>query len=54
MIREVAEETGLTPDDFRAQAGWSAAVMRPRVALIKMLEVDTSAEQLRRRILGRR
>jgi 8-oxo-dGTP pyrophosphatase MutT (NUDIX family) len=51
VVREIAEETGLTSDDYRAQDGWFAVVMRARVALLKLLHVDTSAEELRQRIL---
>jgi 8-oxo-dGTP pyrophosphatase MutT (NUDIX family) len=52
LRREVAEETGLTPDDFTAAPGWTAVFAGQRIALMKTLEVPLPAEELRRRILA--
>ena len=52
VVREVAEETGLTREDFNPQWGWRAVVEGPRIALFKILDVDASAVDLRTRILG--
>jgi 8-oxo-dGTP pyrophosphatase MutT (NUDIX family) len=51
VVREVAEETGLTSDDFNLQFGWHAVVAGPRIALFKQLDVDVAATDLRARIL---
>jgi 8-oxo-dGTP pyrophosphatase MutT (NUDIX family) len=52
LVRELAEETGLTADDVRVQPGWSAVPAGPRIALFKRLEVEISAAALRSRILA--
>jgi 8-oxo-dGTP pyrophosphatase MutT (NUDIX family) len=49
--REVAEETGLDPDDLAAQAGWYAVLAGARIALLKITQARDSAEALRSRIL---
>jgi 8-oxo-dGTP pyrophosphatase MutT (NUDIX family) len=51
VVREVAEETGLTPSDFISRFGWIAVVEGPRIALFKILDVDAAAVDLRARIL---
>jgi 8-oxo-dGTP pyrophosphatase MutT (NUDIX family) len=51
VAREVAEETGLTPNDFIPRFGWSAVVEGPRVALFKILDVNAAAVDVRARIL---
>jgi 8-oxo-dGTP pyrophosphatase MutT (NUDIX family) len=51
VAREVAEETGLASQDFAPQPGWYAALTGPRVALFKTLRVESSASDLRARIL---
>lgn len=51
VIREVAEETGLGPDDFVEQGGWHCVVDGSRIALMKVLQAHEPAEVLRRRIL---
>jgi 8-oxo-dGTP pyrophosphatase MutT (NUDIX family) len=50
VAREVAEETGLTPADYRADAHWDCVVSGPSVAMIRILHVDSSGEALRARI----
>ena len=56
VAREVEEETGLTPADYRAGAHWDCVVSGAAIAMIKVLNVDGSGEALRARIeanLGR-
>src|SRR5215471_18340572 len=52
VVREVAEETGLTPDNFAVLAGWHAVLMGPRIALFKLLQAKVPALDLRARILA--
>jgi 8-oxo-dGTP pyrophosphatase MutT (NUDIX family) len=56
VAREVEEETGLTPADYRASAHWDCVVSGAAIAMIRILNVDSSGEALRARIeanLGR-
>jgi len=48
--RELEEETGLTPADYRAGAHWDCVVAGAAVALIKTLDVAMPGEALRARI----
>ena len=48
--REVEEETGLTSADYRAGAHWDCVVSGAVVAMIRILEVDSSGEALQARI----
>ena len=41
VAREVAEETGLTAADYRADAHWDCVVSGASVAMIRILNVDT-------------
>jgi 8-oxo-dGTP pyrophosphatase MutT (NUDIX family) len=50
VAREVEEETGLTPADYRAVPHWDCVVAGAAVAMIRMLNVDVSGEALRARI----
>ena len=50
VAREVAEETGLSAADYRADAHWDCVVSGASVAMIRILHVDTSGEALRARI----
>ena len=50
VAREVEEETGLTPADYRAGAHWDCIVSGAAIAMIRMLDVDMSGEALRARI----
>jgi 8-oxo-dGTP pyrophosphatase MutT (NUDIX family) len=52
VAREVAEETGLRPEDVEAQAGWYTVSAGPRIALMKVLQARESATALRARILA--
>ena len=50
-VREVAEETGLTADDFAVDPGWHAVLAGPRIALMKTLRASLPADALRARVL---
>jgi 8-oxo-dGTP pyrophosphatase MutT (NUDIX family) len=50
VAREVAEETGLTAADYSAGAHWDCVVSGAAIAMIRILNVDTSGEALRARI----
>jgi hypothetical protein len=50
VAREVEEETGLTPADYRAGAHWDCVVSGAAIAMIRMLNVDVPGEELRARI----
>src|ERR1700688_2226439 len=50
VAREVEEETGLTPADYRAGSHWDCVVSDRAIAMIRMLNVDVSGEELRARI----
>ena len=50
VVREVAEETGLTAADYRADAHWDCVVSGAAVAMIRILNVDMPGEALRQRI----
>jgi 8-oxo-dGTP pyrophosphatase MutT (NUDIX family) len=50
ITREVAEETGLTPDDYAAEAGWHAVPAGRRIALIKILAAPATSADLGRKI----
>jgi 8-oxo-dGTP pyrophosphatase MutT (NUDIX family) len=50
VVREVAEETGLTSADYSADAQWHCVVSGAAIAMIRILNVDASGEALRARI----
>jgi 8-oxo-dGTP pyrophosphatase MutT (NUDIX family) len=50
VAREVAEETGLTSADYRADAHWDCIVSGAAIAMIRILHVDSSGDALRARI----
>lgn len=50
VAREVAEETGLTAADYRADAHWDCVVDGAAIAMIRILHVDSSGDALRARI----
>ena len=50
VVREVAEETGLTTADYRADAHWDCVVSGAAIAMIRILNVDGTGDALRRRI----
>ena len=50
VAREVEEETGLRPEEYRANAHWDCVVSGAVIAMIRILEVDVTGESLRARI----
>lgn len=50
--REMAEETGLGPDDYEAADHWVCVLTGPRLAMMKPLDAPEPAERLRGRILA--
>ena len=50
VAREVEEETGLMPSDYRADPVWHCVVAGAAIAMVKLLQVDGSGESLRARI----
>jgi 8-oxo-dGTP pyrophosphatase MutT (NUDIX family) len=50
VAREVEEETGLVPSDYRADPAWDCVVVGTSIAMMKLLHVDCSGEILRARI----
>jgi 8-oxo-dGTP pyrophosphatase MutT (NUDIX family) len=50
VARELEEETGLTPADYRADAYWDCVVSGAAIAMIRLLHVDGPAEAWRARI----
>jgi 8-oxo-dGTP pyrophosphatase MutT (NUDIX family) len=47
VLREVAEETGLAPQDYTVADGWTAIVAETQIALMKSIAVPARAEELR-------
>jgi 8-oxo-dGTP pyrophosphatase MutT (NUDIX family) len=52
VMREVAEETGLKPDAYQPENGWTIAVAGAQIACIRVLDVALPADALRARILA--
>jgi hypothetical protein len=50
VIREVEEETGLTPAEYRPRPYWDCVVSGAIIAMMRILDVDGSGEQVRARI----
>jgi 8-oxo-dGTP pyrophosphatase MutT (NUDIX family) len=50
VAREVLEETGLAPADYRAASHWDCVVSGAAIAMIRILDVDASGDELRVRI----
>jgi 8-oxo-dGTP pyrophosphatase MutT (NUDIX family) len=50
VMRELVEETGLTPADVAPQSGWTAVLHGQRIALMKILQAQASADALAVRI----
>jgi 8-oxo-dGTP pyrophosphatase MutT (NUDIX family) len=50
VAREVEEETGLSAADYRAGAHWDCVVSGAAIAMVRMLNVDVTGEELRARI----
>ncbi len=52
VMRELAEETGLTAHDVSVAPGWHAVVESSRIALMKHIDLPCPASQVRTRILS--
>jgi 8-oxo-dGTP pyrophosphatase MutT (NUDIX family) len=50
VAREVEEETGLTPADYRPGEYWDCVVSGAAIAMIRILNVDMPGDRLRARI----
>jgi 8-oxo-dGTP pyrophosphatase MutT (NUDIX family) len=50
VAREMEEETGLTPADYRAAADWDCIVSNGSIAMIRILDADMPGEALWARI----
>jgi 8-oxo-dGTP pyrophosphatase MutT (NUDIX family) len=50
VTREVEEETGLGPGDYRAEPHWDCVTTGVAIAAIRILRVDMTGEALRERI----
>jgi 8-oxo-dGTP pyrophosphatase MutT (NUDIX family) len=50
LARELEEETGLAPGDYRSEADWHCVYTGPAVAMIRILHVDMAGDALRARI----
>jgi 8-oxo-dGTP pyrophosphatase MutT (NUDIX family) len=51
VMREIAEETGLTAADFSVAPRWHAVVAGSRVALMKCIDIPHPAAEVRERML---
>ena len=50
VARELEEETGLVPGEYRSDPDWHCVYTGPALAMIRLLHVDMSGEALRGRI----
>lgn len=50
VAREIAEETGLLPSDYTAEAQWNCIVAGRSIAMIRILDLDMPGEAVRARI----
>jgi 8-oxo-dGTP pyrophosphatase MutT (NUDIX family) len=50
VAREVEEETGLAPSDYRAGAHWDCVVSGAAIAMMRILNVDLTGDALRARV----
>ena len=50
VVREVGEETGLSPADYQLGAHWDCVVTGPSIAMMRLLHVAISGEAMRARI----
>jgi hypothetical protein len=50
IAREIEEETGLRPADYRAAADWDCVVSGPAIAMMRILNVGQTGDALRARI----
>ena len=50
VARELEEETGLAPDEYRSEPDWHCVYTGPAMAMIRILHVDMTGDALRARI----
>ncbi|MDA9426287.1 MULTISPECIES: hypothetical protein [Bradyrhizobium] len=50
VVREIAEETGLTAADYTAEADWHCVVSGRAIAMIQVLNLDVPGDEARARI----
>jgi len=50
VVREIEEETGLTPADYAAEADWHCVVTGQAIAMMQILNLDMPGEAARARI----
>jgi len=50
IVREVEEETGLTPANYQPRAHWDCVVAGATIAMMRILDVDCPGEELKQRI----
>jgi 8-oxo-dGTP pyrophosphatase MutT (NUDIX family) len=50
VVREIAEETGLTTEEYTAEADWHCVVSGRAIAMIQVLNLDMPGEEARARI----
>jgi hypothetical protein len=50
VVREIEEETGLTPADYRPGGHWDCVITGATIAMIRILNVDLPGEATRARI----
>jgi 8-oxo-dGTP pyrophosphatase MutT (NUDIX family) len=52
VARELEEETGLMPGDYRSETDWHCIYTGRAVAMMRLLHVDMPGEALRAKIMG--
>jgi 8-oxo-dGTP pyrophosphatase MutT (NUDIX family) len=52
VVREVGEETGLTPKDYQLGPHWDCVVTGHSIAMMRILDTDMAGEAMRARILA--
>jgi 8-oxo-dGTP pyrophosphatase MutT (NUDIX family) len=50
VIREIEEETGLTPADYQAAPHWDCVVTEASIAMMRTLRIEASGEAVKARI----
>jgi 8-oxo-dGTP pyrophosphatase MutT (NUDIX family) len=50
VVREIAEETGLTTEEYTAEADWHCVVSGRAIAMIQVLNLDMPGDEARARI----
>ena len=50
IAREIEEETGLTPADYRAEPDWDCVVYDASIAMMRTLHIDSPGEAVKARI----